>query len=127
MDGNFLFDVAFDLDAGGNAVLYPIALIAWPRLDVHRVGMLKSTETYAALLRAPESGYNYDDPLTVQVGDVVVIESNDDRVCTFPFPARLYAKFVVDAIDLTARSLRFRMTQNPNCGFRSFLEGIPLD
>jgi len=127
IDASLQFDIAFDIDAQQRAVLYPMALIAWPRLDIHRVGMIKVTQVYDEVTRAPGTGYNYGDSIIVAVGDVIIVESNDSRVCSFPFPARLYAKFVVDEIDLAARALRFRMTQNPNCGFRSFLAGIPSD
>jgi hypothetical protein len=127
IDGNLLFDVAFDIDAQQRAVFFPMSLVAWERIAVHQVGMIKATESYDAVTRAPASGYNYEDPLIVSVGDVIVVESNDTRICSFPFPPRLYAKVVVDAIDLSSRSIRLRMTQNPNCGFRSFLAGIPED
>ena len=127
VDAALLFDVVFDLDAQQRAVLYPMKLIAWPRIDIHKVGMLKSAETYDELTHAPLSGYNYDDAQIVSVGDVIVVESNDSRVCDFPFPSRLYAKLVIDEINLSERVLRMRMTQNPNCGFRSFLAGIPTD
>ncbi len=127
IDGTLLFDIAFDIDAQQRAVLYPMALIAWPRLAIHQVGMIKSTEPFEDVTRAPATGYNYDDTQIVVVGDVIIVESNDTRVCGFPFPPRMFAKFVVDAIDLNSRVLRIRITQNPNCGFRSFLAGIPED
>jgi hypothetical protein len=127
MDGSLLFDVAFDIDAQGRAVLYPMELVAWIRVDVHRVGLFKSALAYDEVSRAPDGGYTYDETIIAEEGDVIVIESNDTRACVFPFPGRLYAKIVFDDIDPVMRVMRLRMTQNPNCGFRSFLPGVPED
>jgi hypothetical protein len=127
MDGNLLFDVAFDIDAQGRVVLYPMELVVWPRVGIHRVGLLKADGSFDDVDRAPSGTYIFEEPLIVQANDVVVVESHESRICGFPFSPRLYAKFRVDEIDLSARSVRLRVTRNPNCGFRSFLEGIPAD
>jgi hypothetical protein len=127
IDGNLFYDVVFDIDAQGKVVLYPLELTVWNAIGAHRVGIQKSPGSYESISRAPASGYVYDESLTASVGDAIVIESNETRICQFPFPARLYAKIVIDEINLMNRSVAVRMTQNPNCGFRSFLPGVPTD
>ena len=127
IDGNLLFDVAFDVDAQSRVVLYPMKLVAWPRLEVHPVGLLKSDDTFDDIIRAPAGGYGFDDPMTAEVGDVIVVEAHESRACGFPNSPRLYAKFEVLEINAANRTVRLRVTNNPNCGFRSFLAGIPTD
>jgi hypothetical protein len=34
---------------------------------------------------------------------------------------------VIDSVRLTTRQLFLRITAEPNCGFRSFLPGVPRD
>jgi hypothetical protein len=127
LDGNLFYDVVFDLDNEGRAILYPMELTAWPRVGTHRVGLLKSAGTFATVTHAPADGYVFDESLVVAEGDVIIVESQEPRVCIFPFPTRMYARIGIDQIDLVARTLRVSMTLNPNCGFRSFLPGIPTD
>lgn len=126
-DANLFFDVAFDMDESGLVSVYPMELIAWPRLDIHRVGILSLTEDFEDVVRAPQSGYTYDEVLQVREGAVIVVESNDPRVCFYPYPIRRYARLLLESVDVQARSIRVRMTNNANCGFRSFLPGVPAD
>jgi hypothetical protein len=127
LDGNFFFDVAFDIDEQGRVLIYPLELIAWRRVDIHRVGVVKATEGYDQVTRAPDSGFIFDQVMIGEAGDTFILDSGDSRICAFPFPSHLYAKFEIQSIDLTTRSIGIRATQNPNCGFHSFLEGIPAD
>jgi hypothetical protein len=127
MDGALFFDLVFDIDDQGRALFYQLELIAWPRVGIHRVGLLLTGQDFDDVTRAATGGYQYSEPQIVQVGDVVVVESQDERICSFPFSPRLYAKVAVEAVDPVTRTVRLRVTQNPNCGFRSFLEGIPVD
>jgi hypothetical protein len=127
IDGNLLFDVAFDIDAQGRLVVYQMELVTLPTSGIHRVGLLRVDEPFDDIERAPGGEYDFESPLVAQQGDVIVIESHEVRVCGYPFSPRLYAKFEVLDIDSAARSARLRVTQNPNCGFRSFREGVPTD
>jgi hypothetical protein len=77
---------------------------------------------------APKSGYYTDSSFVLGLGEVVAIESahnSSGDLCNFAISPNLYAKFAVDSVNLNTRTLYLRMGIDPNCGFRSFAEGIP--
>jgi hypothetical protein len=124
------YDVAFDIDQTGNAVLYPIRLVVNPLTGSHRVGLLKSTESFDALKRAPTVVFPDTLPLTVAVNEVAIVENSHNAggdVCQFQVSPNLYAKVVIDSINTTQRTIHFRMVSNPNCGFRSLELGFPTN
>lgn len=125
----YAFDLALDFE-GGVPTLYPVQLIASEVVigSQRRVGVQKVTgTTYDDLLRAPTNGYTFDEPITLAVGDVGVIEAQNHLVCTqsFTFPRTIYAKFLVEAVDPATRSVRLKVLTDPNCGFRGFEDGLP--
>ena len=126
-DGGFNFDIAFDIDAQGRAVLYPMSmLVISTGTRTHPVGLQKLTVPFDSLTRAPNSGYVADAPLTLAVGEGAVIESTLPNLCGYPYPLTIYSKIVVDSIKPAARSIHLHATVDPNCGFRSFLLGVPV-
>jgi hypothetical protein len=46
-------------------------------------------------------------------------------LCQFALNPNLYAKIVVDSVNLATRIIYLKMGLDPNCGFRSFATGIP--
>jgi hypothetical protein len=46
-------------------------------------------------------------------------------LCQFAINPNIYAKIVVDSVNLASRTLFLRLGLDPNCGFRSFAAGIP--
>jgi hypothetical protein len=73
------------------------------------------------------SGYVTDTVLTLVAGDVVVIQATQPTLCDYPYPSLIYSKFIIDSIKPAARSIHLRAVTDPNCGFRSFSPGIPVD
>jgi hypothetical protein len=130
-DGSFRFDVAVDIDAQGSPVLYPVRTVAAPFLGAHRVGIRRTTESFDAILRAPESGYTYDSVAVVRIGEVVLIESADPVACSLSglsFGGVIYAKMMVDSVRVADRRVFARVTADPNCGFTSLaVPGVPTD
>lgn len=121
--GVFDYEVAFDIDAAGNAVAYPLALIAAEEANPRRVGLLKVPGTFEQLTSAPRDGYVYDQPLVLAKGDVVAVESQIP--CSYPYPPVVFSKFVIDSINPSTRAIHISAVTDPSCGFRSFLPGIP--
>jgi hypothetical protein len=115
------FDVAFDIDTGGRALIYPAQLVG---ANSRRAGVLKSTAAFDSLLRAPDSGYNEDAATPIAPGDVVVIRANVVP-CAADFRREVYSKLRIDSVNVSARTIHFRMRVDPNCGFRDFTEGVP--
>lgn len=125
-DGSFLFDLAFELDAAGRVLLAPVRLVAGTLNESRRVGLLHSDSAFAALLRAPNEGYRYDSLFVAEPGETVVIQARPVS-CIQELSPYIYSKLVVDSVDVARRSIFFRFTADPNCGFRSFADGIPAN
>lgn len=114
------YDVVFDLNQAGKPVLYPAGAIA----NVGRAGLQKATVPFEQLLEAPATGYDETTIVTAEVGDVYVLRTAP-AACSFNIRPFIYSKMVIDSVNTTNRTIHFRLTVDPNCGFRSFAEGIP--
>jgi hypothetical protein len=127
-DANFLFDVAFDIDANGNVIVLPQRAVASGLASTHTVGIATVTDAFDAVGSAPKIAYRADTALVVKPNVVVVAQSNDVNACGVSLTGTtIFAKFVVTSVDPVARQLKVRFTTDPNCGFRSFGTGIPKD
>ncbi len=125
VDADHNYDVAFDLDAQGNVRLIPVQLMGGATTAGRRVGLQKSSQGYAALTIAPNANYVYDSVLVVKPGDAAVIEVLSADQCSFTLSTLLYSKIGIDSVNTTTRQIFFQSTHDPNCGFRSFLPGVP--
>jgi hypothetical protein len=123
------YDVVFDIRHDSAFALPPhavgVALTA---------GLQLATLPYDAITEAPTSGYNDTLPVFIKAGDVLLVQSSSAQCATQGVQARtfLYAKIVIDSIFYdeataphTPRTIWYRMRNDPNCGFISFLDGIP--
>jgi hypothetical protein len=115
------FDVVFDIDGGGQVVLYPVQLVGG---SPGSTGIQATAQSFDAILEAPRDGYIRDSATVAGEGDVVVVEA-EPVFCLGSLHRTIYSKLIIDEIDLVTRSIRVRMVVDPNCGFRSLVEGIP--
>jgi len=126
---DYLFDLAFDFDAAGGAVLLPVDAVAAPGVfGGSRVAGIRpvTDQGYDAITRAPAGGYTVGDPVAIAVGDVGVLQSVNHPTCVGSFLGNtIYAKYRVEAIDAEARTLSLRIRVDPNCGFRGLEVGEP--
>jgi len=129
VDGNGNFDVALDLNAEGHVVVYPVRAVLTPVLGSHRVGLRRVPGVFGAVLSAPTGEYPSDSVIvTLGIGDVLVIEAERTRgsdFCSFALSRNIYSKLSVRAVDPATGIISLSFAVNPNCGFRSFEEGIP--
>jgi len=128
VDGFGAFDVAFDINGAGQAVLYPLNLVVTVPGGGRAVGLQKVPGAFDDVATAPRNGYVKDSALVVSPGEVVAIEAQHNGqgdVCGFQLSPFVYAKITIDRIDLAVRTLTFRLVTSLNCGFRSFAPGIP--
>lgn len=127
---SFSFDLAFDIDSTGQTKMYTVRYIAGGLSTLaHTVSLQRYNGTFESLGRAPTSGYVADSLLTVNTGDVIVVQTSDPNACSFSIYSNvIYGKVQVLAIDPTARAIKTRFTVDPNCGFLSLAPtGIPKD
>jgi hypothetical protein len=128
VDGFALFDVALDADASGNAVIYPPKLVVNALSGPRPVGLLKVAGTFESVLEAPITGYATNASVVLAPGETVVIQAahnGSQDICQFAITPYIYAKITVDSINVATRILYLRMGVDPNCGFRSFVSGVP--
>lgn len=128
VDGFGAFDVAFDIDANGRAVVYPVKLIVASPSGSRPVGLQKASGLFDSLLVAPSTGYETDSALVVAPHETVVVQAQHNGsgdICQYAISPNLYAKVTLDSLNLATRILYLRMGFDPNCGFRSFADGIP--
>jgi hypothetical protein len=127
-DASFSFDVAFDLDAAGRPVIYPVRAIASDLAgSVKRVGLQVVPGSFESLREVPETGYDTLGAKTINVGDVLAVEMFDLQTCLYSLGGQmLYAKLTVDSVNTTSRRLYARTVLDPNCGYRSVVpDSIP--
>jgi hypothetical protein len=127
VDGSAIFDVAFDINANGNAVIYPVKLIVATG-GARPVAMQKIASAFDQVGEAPKTGYQGDSALVALPGETIVVQSAHNfgsDLCQFALNPNIYAKIAVDSVNLSSRTIYLRMGVDPNCGFRSFAEGLP--
>ena len=120
------FHLAFDIDAQGRVELIPVTRVGGIITAGRRVGIQKATVPFEQLARAPAIGYHYDSVFVMTPGETAVVELAAEQ-CPFGVSQIVYAKLVFRTVDPVRRQLSFRMTYDPNCGFRSFLPGVPTN
>ncbi len=128
VDGFAGFDVAFDIDPAGNAVIYPVKLVVASPGGTRLVGLLKTPFPFEAVLEAPSTGFETDSSFVVAPGETVVVQSVHNiqgDICQFALSPFIYSKIAIDSVSLATRTLYLRIGLDPNCGFRSFADGIP--
>ncbi len=118
------FDLAVDV-RGDSVVFVPPRNVVTQLATVRRVGVFQSDIVFDSARTAPGSGYFFD---TVSVGarkGQTVFVVSQHPVCTSEINNELYAKIGVLDVDPVAKTATLRVRLDPNCGFRSFLSGVP--
>ena len=113
------WDFVFAFDDDGTAELFPRAAV----LDepaAFSSGLQVVNTTFEGLTEAPESGYVTDEPVPVQVGDVLAVVS-EPECGSFNF--RRFGKLEILEIEPVRGTLAFKYLANPNCENRSLIPG----
>jgi hypothetical protein len=118
------FDIAFDIDADGRLLVLPVNKVVTPLSGNRRVGIVRTSEIYNTIVEAPRTGWVYDSILSVNVGQTFIVRVQT-QFCSISQDNEIYAKYMVDSVFPSERRIRLSGRVNPNCGFRSFLSGIP--
>jgi hypothetical protein len=128
VDGVASFDVAFDITPGGDAIMYPVKLVVAAPGTSRPVGLQRVAGVFDSVKAAPSAGYELDSAMVMTPGSVVVIQSAHNAsgdLCQFALSPNIFAKVVVDSVNTASRLIYFKLGVDPNCGFRSFVLGIP--
>lgn len=119
-----LFDIAFDIDTLGRLRVLPVGSVVAPITGTRVIQFQRPTQTYTAIAEAPRTGWTADSVLLVGQGQSFLVRVST-QYCQFDIRQDIYAKFYVDSIVPEDRRIKLRGRINPNCGFRSFLDGFP--
>jgi hypothetical protein len=128
VDGLAAFDVAFDIESPTQVRIYPVRFVVTSPRGVRQVGIRKQPGEFAQLVNAPSGIYQTDSSVAVSPGEIAVIQTTRafaGEFCQYTLQPYLYAKLSVLSIDMAARTITFELGLDPNCGFRSFLPGLP--
>jgi hypothetical protein len=125
VDANLNFDFAFDVDsATGQALVYPVALLSDGFVGTRRVGMQRLAMPFDSVTFAFRNGYKFDSSYALAPTHGLMIVTNP-VACSADQNPSLYGMIVIDSVNTRTRTIHFRTTIDPNCGFRSFHPGIP--
>ncbi|HVD61787.1 MAG TPA: hypothetical protein VNC11_13015 [Gemmatimonadaceae bacterium] len=128
VDGNASFDIAFDIDKAGNAIVYPVKLVVSSIGGDRPVGLKKVAGTFASVTSAPTGTYQTDSAVVAGKDQVVVVENYrglSGDICSFSLSPYIYSKVNIDSVNVVTKTINVTVTVDPNCGFRSFEEGVP--
>ena len=97
---------------------------------------MDSTQTFDAITQAPNVPYNDSTVVPLKPGTILIIQALSNA-CTVQLTTAqqfIYSKIVIDSINYTpfdgftnpaGNTIYFRIRVDPNCGFRSFKDGLP--
>ena len=123
----FAFDVAFDIDASGRVIVYPVRALAGALAGtLKRVGLQSVPGSFSLITAVPVSGYDTLHAQVVTPGMVLAVELRDGTSCFSSLKSQLlYAKLVVDSVSASNR-IWIRTVVDPNCGYRGVVpDSIP--
>lgn len=129
-DASYAFDVLLDLNASGQVVVYPVRAIGGGLAGtLKRVGLQPVTGSFESVREVPKTGYDTLAARTIAPGAVLAVELQDFTICYASLNGpSLFAKFVVDSVQLPVRRIFARSVVDPNCGYRQVLpDTIPTD
>jgi hypothetical protein len=119
-------DIVIDT-SGSGVLLYPSQLIVESNILNTRTALLEVTTKFDSIPEAPTSGYQDTVAVAVGIGETVLVRGGN--ACFGGFPGRDFFYSKLELLEITTssgfRSARLRIRSNPNCGFRSFADGLP--
>jgi hypothetical protein len=130
VDGSAAFDIAFDFDSLGRVIVSPVRVLVNQLSGAPAVGIqTQFTTTFDNIKSAPGGYYRPDTAIVVTPGQPFVLLTNRataSNACVYDPSPTIYAKVVIDSVKpATTRAIYFRVTSDPNCGYKSFAAGLP--
>ncbi len=125
-DQHSVFDVAFDIDSSGHALILPTGAMKLGRQS----GVQVTTTLFDSVKTAPSSGYQIDSAVVLSVNSVAIVHSRAAQCSSDLSPVHNYfAKLHVLDIDTTSgpngRRIDLEILTDINCGYRGLEPGLP--
>ncbi len=124
VDGSFQFDLAFDINSQGNAVILPVGQVGTPVGGAPMIGLQRVPKAYGDLTEAPRTGYVFDSSMVVRPGGTLAIQAQS-VMCMGYLAPYIFAKITVDSLNVPARAIYGHALINTNCGSRQLTPGVP--
>jgi hypothetical protein len=119
------FDFAFNFDSLKRPVFIPTGALRFAAVDTAaQPGFQYVSSTFDNTTLAPTDGYETDKPFLVDSTKVTLARSRAE-VCPDGTTAPLFAKLRILAVDSVARTVRFAILADQNCGYRGLVPGLP--
>ena len=125
VSSNFAFDVAFDLNASNEVVIYSPRKLANQLAGVQRVGFQFTPTPFAQVTEAPSKNYVYDTAFVVPASQTVLVDVIDPACLGLIGGGSVRAKFTVDSVSLAKRAMYVHVLSDPNCGFKDLITAAP--
>ncbi len=121
-DQGEIFDIAFDIDSLGAALIYPADALGISA----GAGVQKRDQTFDELRRAPRDDYVVDSALVVTRGTVFAARSRSSSLfCSFLGALPRFGKFHVLDVNQSERTITLELLIDVNCGYLNLEPGIP--
>jgi hypothetical protein len=117
------FDFIYDVDPAGRHILLPLGAVVATGNATGIPGFLPTNTPFDDITLAEQLGYISKDTVVATVGKAYYLRSTLDGTCSLGIP--YYAKLEIMAVDDSARSMKFRIVANINCGYRALGLGLP--
>ncbi|MFN0097896.1 MAG: hypothetical protein ACKVS7_04410 [Gemmatimonadaceae bacterium] len=124
LDAAGSFDLAFDIDQDGRVMVLPVSSVVSPVTGTRQIFFQRTSLPYNSIIDAPRDGWEADSVLLINPGQPFLVRATT-QFCQFSQLQDIYARILVDSVILSERRIKMSARVNPNCGFRSFVSGIP--
>ena len=122
-DRSSAFDFSFDI-VDGEPQFQPLKFLGVSSNTGVNPGLQFTSIPFDTIRTAEKNDYITDSAVVVKAGDVLFARSR--LICT-SLSVPQYGKIEITAIDLVARTIRFRYLVNNNSGYTSLQPGLPRD
>jgi hypothetical protein len=117
------FEFLFSMDSTGQARFIPLGALGLTSTGAVKPGLIKTTQQFDSITKAPQNGYLTVDTLVITEGDRYFVRTSVNTCSLLGVP--LYGKLEILDIDTAAATVQFRVVGDQNCGYRGLKLDIP--
>lgn len=122
------FDFLYRIDSTGAREFVPFTAIAPAPSNpststTGRAGFIETNTPFASITEGLQTGYVVNQPVVLAPGKVMYARSGLPNGCFLGLP--YYAKIEILSFDAAARTVKFQILVDINCGYRGLEPGLP--
>jgi hypothetical protein len=123
---SYNFDFLYRIDPSAGPQFAPYSAVTetgGSSIASGRPGFIETTTPFDDIVEGEQVGYVVDQPVNLVPGKVLYARSGLPNGCYLGIP--YYAKIEIISFDAAARSVKFRILADINCGYRGLEPGLP--